>query len=438
MLRFFFPLLFGTLFQQLYNTVDAVIVGRFVGKIALSAVGGTSAMLINLLVGFFLGLSSGASVIVAQFYGAKRDKEVSLSVHTAVAMALFGGVLIMIIGEIATPAYTRLLRTPEAVVGGTILYLRIFFLGMVPNLFYNVGAAILRAVGDSKRPLYYLIASCIANIFLDLFFVVMLDMGVAGVAVATILSQLLSALLVLVTLVRTDENYRLTIRQIRFDLPILKRMMHIGIPGGIQSSVYMISNTIIQAFVNGFGTDIMAAWTACGKADVVVWLVFGAFAVTVTTFVGQNHGAGKPDRVRQSVRTAFIMTMGAVLLLGVLIYSFGHYLMYLFTTDAAVVESGAYMLRFFSVFYWTYVCVEIFSGALRGMGEALIPTVIDLFGVCVLRLLWVFLYVPRHYTIDSVMYSYPLSWIVTSVFFVIYFIYYMKARFPRTYRSASS
>ena len=427
-LRYFFPLLFGTLFQQLYNTVDAVIVGRYVGKVALSAVGGTSAQMVSLLVGFFLGLSSGASVVVAQFYGAKRGNEVSRAVHTGVSLSLLAGIIISVAGFLLAKPFAQLLNTPEEVLDGTVLYLHIIFAGMIPNLFYNIGSSILRAVGDSKRPLYYLIASCLSNIILDLLFVISLHMGVAGVAIATVLSQLFSALLVLRALLTTDDSYQLTLSKVRFHKDMLRRMLSIGIPGGIQSAMYMISNVVIQASINGFGTDVMAAWTATSKADVLVWLVFGAFGTTVTTFVGQNYGAGNMERVRTSIRTSLWMTTATILALCALILLFGRYLLYLFSTDSAVIEIGTHMIGYFARFYWTFILVEIVAGALRGMGEVLVPTILDLLGVCALRIAWLTLYLPSHHTVDTVMWSYPISWGITSVLFVAYYFYFTMRR----------
>ena len=267
LLSFFFPILFGTFFQQLYNTTDAVIVGNFVGKEALASVGGPAATIINLLVGFFTGLSSGATVITSQYFGAGDKKKVSASVHTAIALAIAGGAVVMVIGMAISRAALIAMDTPADILEPSVTYMMIYFLGTIPSMIYNMGSGILRAVGDSKRPLYFLIASCIINILLDLFFVVAIPLGVAGVAIATILSQTLSALMILVSLMRTKEVYRLEIKKIRFQRFLLVSILKIGFPAGLQSAMYSISNLLIQSSINAFGTDTVAAWTAYGKVD---------------------------------------------------------------------------------------------------------------------------------------------------------------------------
>ena len=299
LLLFFFPLLFGTFFQQLYNTVDAVVVGQFVGKEALAEVGGASAMIINIFVGFFVGISAGATVTISQFFGGKRMKEVREAIHTAIALAIAGGIIIMVIGMILAPSVLTLMKTPEETMEGSVLYLRIYFCGMIGNLIYNIGSGILRAMGDSKKPLYFLIASCLVNVVLDIVLVAAAKMGVAGVALATILSQAFSAVLVCGTLVKFPEEYRLRLKSIRFHGWVFKRIIAIGLPAGCQSLMYSLSNALIQANVNSFGTDTVAAWTAYGKIDSLFWMVVNAFGIAVTTFVGQNYGAGCYQRIKK-------------------------------------------------------------------------------------------------------------------------------------------
>ena len=283
LLLFFFPILFGTFFQQLYNAADAVIVGRFVGKEALSAVGGGTGTLIQLLVGFFVGLSSGATVIISQYYGAKRAEMVGYAVHTSIAFSLVAGVGMLIVGVTAAPWALRAMSTPEDILGPSTTYIRIYFLGVIGNLIYNMGAGILRAVGDSKRPLYFLIASCLTNIVLDIAFVIGLHRGVAGAALATILSQALSAVLVLWVLMRTKDMHRLELRKIRFDGRMFHRIIRIGLPAGLQSVMYTSSNILIQSSVNELGTDTVAAWTAYSKIDSLFWMIVNAFGISITT-----------------------------------------------------------------------------------------------------------------------------------------------------------
>ena len=428
LLLFFFPLLLGTFFQQLYNTVDAVIVGRFVGKEALAAVGGAAAMIVNLFVGFFTGVSTGATVTISQFYGGGAKKQVREAIHTAIAVSAAAGVAIMAAGLVCAPAALRWMNTPPETMADSIIYIRVYFCGMVGNLVYNMGAGILRAMGDSKRPLYFLIASCLVNIVLDIFFVIALGMGVLGVALATILSQLFSAALVCISLSRLEEEIRMRFKEIRFHGWVVKRILAIGLPAGAQTLTYSLSNMIVQADVNYFGTSTVAAWTAYSKVDAVFWMVVSSFGVSVTTFVGQNYGAGYFSRVRKGVRQCLLMKAATSLVITVILLPGGKYLLGLFTKDQEVLTIGMEMIRFLAPFYITYVCVEIFSGALRGMGDALIPMLLSFGGICILRSGWLLAAVPVWNHMKTVMFSYPLTWVTTSVLFAVYYSYYVKKR----------
>jgi len=428
LLIFFFPMLFGTFFQQLYNTVDAIVVGQFVGKEALSAVGGTTGTIINVFVGFFVGISTGTTVTISQYYGGKHEEEVSKAVHTSIALAIVGGAIIMIIGIIGAPAALRLMGTPEEIMHDSLIYIRIYFGGMIANLVYNMGSGILRAIGDSKRPLYFLIISCFVNIFLVLLFVIVFHWGVMGTAIATVIAQICSAWLVCLTLMRTDQCYKLNIKRIYFHNEIFKKIVGIGLPAGFQSLMYSISNVIIQTNINSFGTDTMAAWTAYGKIDGIYWMIMASFGISVTTFVGQNFGAGKNDRVRKGIKVCLIMALSVAVCMSILLYFGGTYFYKLFTSDVQVTEIGMKIMRLLVPSYFTYVFIEIFSGSLRGMGNSFIPMVITCVGVCVLRIIWIFVTVPIWPEVRTVVLSYPLSWITTSVSFIIYFSYYTKKR----------
>lgn len=421
LLIFFFPILFGTFFQQLYNTVDAVIVGRFVGKEALAAVGGSTGTLINLLVGFFVGLSSGATVIISQFYGGGREKRVSEAVHTAIAFSLACGVGLMVIGIAASPIALRAMGTPEDIMQYSLSYIRIYFLGIIPNLVYNMGAGILRAIGDSKRPLYYLMASCFTNIVLDLVLVVWLRLDVRGAAIATIVSQLVSAVLVVLQLLRTKDSYRLVIRKIRLNLFMVMRIVRIGLPAGLQSVMYSASNIIIQSSVNSLGTDTVAAWTAYSKIDSVYWMIISALGISITTFVGQNYGAGKLDRVKRGIYVCLGLSFLITAILSVTLYLGGGYIYLMFTADAAVIAKGMEILHFLVPAFATYVCIEVLSGALRGTGDCWIPMIMTAVGVCALRVLWILVAVPLKPDILTVVFSYPLTWSITSILFLVYF-----------------
>lgn len=422
LLFFFFPILFGTFFQQLYNTTDAVIVGKFVGKEALAAVGGPAATLINLLIGFFTGLSSGATVIISQFYGAKKEEDVKNTVHTAMALSIAGGAVIMALGLLFSGAALRAMNTPEDILKMSASYMRVYFLGVIPSLLYNMGSGILRAVGDSKRPLYFLILSCITNIILDFLFVTGLKMGVVGVAVATTLSQVISALMVCAALMRTEDSYKMYIKEIRFSPILLHSIIRIGLPAGIQSTMYSLSNLIIQSSVNSFGTDTIAAWTAYGKIDGIFWMIMGAYGVSITTFAGQNFGAGKYDRIKKSVRICLGMAAFTSFLLSFIVLTGGRTFFRLFTDDPQVVSIGLGMMRVIAPSYVTFICIEILGGTTRGCGDAVFPTVMTGIGICALRVVWTWAVVPLRPEVSTVAFSYPLTWTVTSVFFIAYYL----------------
>lgn len=421
LLLFFFPILFGTFFQQLYNTADAVVVGRFVGKEALAAVGGSTSILTNLLVGFFVGLSSGATVIISQFYGAGREVRVSDAVHTALAFSLACGVIMTVVGLLCSEMALEAMGTPADVMDNSLGYLRIYFVGITANLIYNMGAGILRAIGDSRRPLYFLIVSCMVNIVLDIVFVVFLDLGVNGAALATITSQLVSAVLVIMTLMRTDKSYRLIPKKIRLNFFMVRRIVQIGFPAGLQSVMYSVSNLIIQSSVNSLGTDTVAAWAAYSKIDSIYWMIISALGISITTFVGQNYGAGKMARVKRGVYVCLGISVIITICLSSALYLAGGYIYLLFTTDGAVIEKGLEILHFLVPTFIFYICIEIYSGALRGVGDCWIPMIMTAVGVCLLRVVWVLLAVPLRPNILTVVFSYPLTWFLTSVLFNIYY-----------------
>ena len=428
LLLFFFPILFGTFFQQLYNTADAMVVGRFVGKQALAAVGGSTSTLINLLVGFFVGLSSGATVVISQFYGARKADKVHWAVHTSIAFSVIGGIIFMIVGLVGSPWALEAMKTPEDVMGHAVVYIRIYFLGIIVNLVYNMGAGILRAVGDSRRPLYFLIASCFTNIILDVLLVAVLRMGVAGAALATITSQLLSAVLVVRALMKTDDMYKLEWKKVRIDQRMLQRIVRIGIPAGMQSVMYNISNVIIQAGVNTLGTDNVTAWATYGKVDGLYWMMINALGISATTFVGQNFGAGRLDRVRKGAGACMVIGVVLTASVGAVLYNGGHLLVELFTTDLQVQAISMDLLHFMVPTFITYIAIEILSGTLRGVGDAWMPLVITGIGVCAVRVLWIMFVLPHYHTIIGAAFCYPLTWSLTTVAFVIYYYFFSSLR----------
>ena len=420
LIRFAVPMLIGQVFQQLYNTVDSVVVGQFVGKEALAAVGSTG-NIINALIGFFSGLSMGAGVIISQSFGAKDDRGVHDAVHTSLLLTLLASVVCTALGLFAAPLMLEMMDTPADVIGEATTYLRIYFSGVVGLMFYNIGSGILRAVGDSKRPLYFLICACLVNIVLDIVLVLYANMGVAGAALATIFSQAVSALLVILALLHATPALRLHWRKIRLHGDLLPRIIRIGLPAGLQSVMYSLSNLVIQSSINRFGTDMMATWTAYGKLDSFFWMIISAFGVTITTFVGQNFGAHKYDRMRKSIRTCLVMATIATLLVTGLLLTFGETLYRLFTDEEVVIQKGMQVLRLLAPFYCTYIGVEVFAGTVRGAGDSLIPMLMTLFGVCVLRVVWVTLIAPMKPDVSFMLLSYPITWSFTSILFIIYY-----------------
>ncbi len=430
LLGYFFPIMIGSFFQQLYNTVDTIIVGNFVGSDALAAVGGTGTM-VRLLVGFFMGISSGATVIISQHYGARNVGSLHRAVHTGIAMAIAFGLVLTGLGIATSRLAMGWLNIPEDIMGMSMLYLRIFFLGMVPSMVYNIGAGILRAIGDSKRPRNYLIFTCLANIVLDVVFVVIFHLGVAGVAVATITAQAMSAVLTLNALIKTDDIYKLSLNKISFDLPILKNILRIGLPTGGQSVLYSMSNLVMRAAVNSYGTNSIAAWTAFYKLDDIIWLVLGAFGTSIVTFVGQNYGAHRIDRVKDSVKVGLGLSAGVVITLAALLYFFCTPLLGMFTREAEVIAIGRGIIGVCAPFYVLFIFNEILSGAIKGSGQGFAPMVITIFTICRFRLFWVWGVVPHvaNSSILTITTCYPITWGLSSLVFIIYYFFYSKEKF---------
>lgn len=418
LLSFFFPILLGTFFQQMYNTADTIIVGRFVGTQALAAVGSTAA-LISLINGFFVGLSSGATVLLSQFFGAGDRKGVSSALHTGIGLSLVLGALITLLGLTLGQAILRLSNVPESCFADAALYTKIYFSGAIASMLYNMGAGILRAMGDSKRPTVFLIITCFLNIAADLFFVVVLRLGVAGAAVATVVSQSISALLVIVVLFRLPDGMAFRFRHIRLEAELLKRILYVGIPAGLQFVTFDLANVLIQSGINSFGDVTVAAWTAYIKTDALTWMISGAFGVSITTFVGQNFGAQKYDRIRKSVWVCMGMSVVLVGTLSALVITFRHFILGIYTTDPEVIRVSAYVMLWTVPFNFIFMPVEVFAGTMRGTGYSLMPTVITCLCVCVFRVVWILTMVARFHTIELLALCYPLSWILAAVVFYI-------------------
>ena len=426
LLIFFFPIVLGSLFQQIYGMADTIIVGHFVGKTALAAVGGSASRIVDLMVGFFVGLSSGASVILAQYYGGQDQKKVNMTIQTAIAFCIVSGVFVSIIGIVLTKPLLQLLSTPADTMEGATTYLTIYFLGIIFNLLYNMASALLRAMGDSKRPLYVLIMTCLSNIILDVVFVVFFQLGVAGVAIATILCQCISAIMVLYMLYRS-EQCQFDFHKIKISFDYLKRILRIGIPAAMESLTYSVTNSFIQIYINILGTTVIAAWTVAGKVDSFFWMFLNAFSIAITTFVAQNYGAGKIDRVRKSVKVCFIMTFLSSVLIASLILIYVHPIYQLFTSDLDVMVCGIHIEYYLMPTYLIFIIISILSGALRGIGKVLIPLLLSCGGVCLIRIVWLLIAFPQSSSLDTVMFSYPLSYVITAL---LYLFYYFKT-FPK-------
>ena len=435
-LFFFFPMLLSSFFQQLYNTADALIVGRIAGKEALSAVGGSAGSVLGIFMMFYVGFAGGAAVLAAQYFGAKKEAATQAAVRTSLKISALLGLCGTLICLVFAGSILGLMHTPADVMAPSLSYLRIVALGMIPNALYNMGASSLRAIGDARRPLYVLIFTCLCNIGLDLVFVAGLQMGAAGAALATILCQLLSAVLVLVCLHQVilsakspeaapDNSILISAR----DIPV--RILKMGLPLGFTEVMYTFANVVLMAAINSFGTDTVAAYAAYGKIDAIFWMIVGSFGISITTFVGQNMGAGKWDRVRQSIRDCALMMFTALGVVIAALFLFARPLQGLFCTDPAVIDIGVQMMRFLMPFYVLYIPIEVLFGALRGMGNALAPTLLTFFGVCVLRSAWGIWIVPLHHTVNMVLTGFPVTWIVTSIAFGIYYHWYIRRLLPQ-------
>jgi len=420
LLCFFFPILLGTFFQQMYNTVDTIIVGRFVGTRALAAVGAT-APLISLLNGFFIGLSSGATVLISQYFGANDRSGIHNAVHTGMGLSLVLGVIATAIGVAAAPAILTAIQTPADCLEDAVLYTQVFFAGAIASMIYNMGSGILRAMGDSKRPTIFLMITCFANIALDLLFVVVFELGILGAALATVLSQIISAVLVLSVLVKLPEDIRFRFHQIRLEVKLLRRVLVIGIPAGLQFVTFDLANLLIQSGINSFGAATVAAFTAYGKADAIVWMVANAFGVSITTFVGQNFGAQKYDRIRKSVWICLGMAVSFIGIISAGELLLRTFLLGIFSTDPEVVRLGAYIMIWIVPFNAVLMPMQIFGGAMRGTGYSVMPTAITSVCICLFRILWIIFVVSRFHTLEMLLLCYPISWCLTAVvFFVIY------------------
>ena len=420
LIRFAIPLLLGNLLQQLYNAFDAIVVGRYVSNEALAAVG-SSGPLVNMIIAFFMGMSAGASVLISQYFGAKDDRTLRQTVHTAMLLAILMGLVMSAVGILATPMLLRWMKAPQEIMDDAITYLRVFFSGMTALTVYNMGTAVLNAVGDSKRPLYFLMLSSVLNVTGNLLFVLVFHMGVSGVAWSTVIAQVISAVLVVWVLCRAEGDYRLELRALRLHSGVLKGITRIGLPGGIQQTIIGLSNIIVQSYVNGLGATLVAGYSAASKLDAFIALPVATLALTVTTFVGQNLGAHQVARARQGTRYSLMLGLASTIFLSAIVLAFGTTLLRIFSTDPEVVEAAYAFLKVFAPMYCLLCLTQIVPGALRGAGDVRFPTVACIFCFVVLRQIYLFFVTKVIYTPASVALGYPLTWGIAGIAILIYY-----------------
>ena len=427
MLKFTVPLMCSSILQILFNAADIVVVGRFAGPTALAAVGSNSA-LINLVTNLFIGLSIGANVVVARYFGAKDDSNVSESVHTSIMLGIVSGIILTVAGVAGARLFLRLMLSPEDVLPKATIYLRIYFLGMVPMMVYNFGSAILRAIGDTKRPLYYLLFAGVLNVFLNLLFVLVFKLEVAGVALATIISQAVSALLIIGCLCKEKGPIKLNFKNLRIEGHKFRQIVKIGLPAGFQGCIFALSNTVIQSSVNSFGSIVMAGNAAATNVEGIVYFAMNAFYQAAISFSSQNAGAGNYKRIKRIVLTAQGCVIVAGASVGFLRLYFGSWVMGLFSSDADVISAGMVRLSVILSTYFLCGMMDVMVGGLRGIGYSVTPMIVSLIGACGLRLVWIstVFQIPRFHTPRTVYLSYPASWLVTFCVHVVCFVIFYR------------
>ena len=425
LISFSLPLMLSSILQLLFNAVDIIVVGRFSGSQALAAVGSTTA-LINIFTNLFIGVSLGANVLAARYYAAGQDKEMSEAVHTAITLALASGILMAFVGFGAARPALSLMDTPQDVIGQAAVYMRIYFLGMPFFMLYNYGAAILRAVGDTKRPLLFLLAAGMANVGLDLLLVVVIPLGVAGVAIGTVTSQMISCILVLWCLHRTESSYRLRFSKLKIRSVYLKRIFQVGIPAGIQSTVINFSNAMLQSSVNSFGATAMAGYTAANNILSFLYVAVNAVTQACMSFTSQNYSVGKQKRMDRVLLDCGILSVGVSLVLGVGAYLFGSQVLGIYTSDTDVVQCGLEILSITTVPYFMCGIMDLLPGALRGMGHSAVPMVLSVIGTVGTRIVWIYGFFPQHRSLHFLFISYPASWILTIIMQAVCFWFVRK------------
>ena len=424
-IRFSIPLMLSGILQLLFNAADIIVVGRFVGSTALAAVGSTSS-LINLLINLFIGFSVGANVLVARFHGAGRDDEVNETVHTAITLSMISGIFLLILGVTVTRTLLIWMGSPDDVLDQSSLYLKIYFLAMPATLLYNFGSSILRAVGDTKRPLFYLVTAGIINVCFNLFFVIVCHLGVAGVGLATVIAEYISAALIIRCLMRSQGCCHLDLHQLGIVKGKLRQIMQIGLPAGMQGVVFSLSNVLIQSSINSFGSTAMAGNTASMNIENFIYISMNTFQQTAMSFTSQNYGAGKWKRMDKVLRNCILLSVVVSLILGGGSYLFGPELLKIYTSDPKVIQCGMEILLYTTVTYFMCGLMDLFPGALRGMGYSAIPMLLSIIGTVGTRIVWIFMIFPRHRSLDVLFISYPASWLITIILQVICYFFVRK------------
>ena len=417
---FAIPLLLGNFFQLMYNTIDSIVVGNYVGKEALAAVG-ASTPIINLLIAFFQGLATGAGVVVSRYYGARKQEEESKAIHSFLLFSILFGIALSIVGYFVSPVILRMMNTPSDYYNDADGYLAIYFLGATFLIVYNAGTGILQAVGDSKNPLYFLIATSILNIFLDLLFVKGFGMGVDGAAWATIISECISMLLVINLLMRTKNEYKVTLKNLKIDFSILKQIVEIGVPAGLQGMIVSVSNVIVMAYINQFGSSGVAGFSCSNKIDNFMGLPVNSLMLAITTFVGQNLGARQYERVKQGVRAALVMSISIVVTLGVFVFLFSDSLMRIFTSDMDVIEVGTIILRIMCPCYIFLCFHQVYSGALRASGRSSVPMITSIIAFVLMRQIFLAVAIPLYHHISIIGIGYSFTWAMAALMTGIYY-----------------
>ncbi len=430
LISFAIPLMLSGILQLMFNAVDIVVVGRFSGSQALAAVGSTTA-LINVFTNLFIGISLGANVLAARYYAAGKSKEMSETVHTAIALALVSGVVMAVIGVVFARGALEIMGTPDDVIGKSTLYMRIYFCGMPFFMMYNYGAAILRAVGDTKRPLIFLIVSGVINAVLNLFLVIVFHLDVAGVGIATVISQLVSCVLVLRCLHHTKSSYQLHLKKLRIKSVYLKQIFEVGVPAGIQSTVINISNAMLQSSVNSFGSIAMAGYTASNNIFGFLYVSVNSFTQACMSFTSQNYGVKKLKRMDRVLIDCMILSVVVTLILGSSVYIFGPELLHIYSDQADVIKYGMEIFSYTTVTYFLCGLMDLFPGALRGMGYSTVPMILSIIGTVGVRIIWIYGLFPSHRSLKFLFLSYPASWIATIIMQVICF-WFVRKRIHRT------